>query len=153
MFMFLSSACISSALATTLLHVVQKTGEEVTFSFNEKPKTTFDGGNIVIATASSTVEYDFNSVKKFTFEEVETPTAIDDITVGKVKAGVSFEPGQVTISGAQAGSTVYVFAINGAAMGNYKVDADGSLAFSTADLPNGIYVIKGSNISVKFIKK
>lgn len=152
MIMFLSSACASSAFAATVLHVVQKTGEVVTFAFSEKPIATFEGSNIVIATGDSKVEYAFDNVKKFTFEDVDTPTGIDDVTVGKVKADVKVEPGQVTVSGAQAGSMVSVYGINGMLQGNYPVDDNGYVSFSTSHLGQGVYVIKGSNVSVKFIK-
>lgn len=141
---------MSTAFAT-VLHVVQKTGEEVRFSFNEKPVATFVDDKIVITTQASQVEYDFNSVSYFDFEE--NTSGIDKVKVDKVTADVAIKAGQVAISGALAGSPVYIFGINGTTHGTYKVADDGTVSFSTAGLPQGIYIIKGNNISIKFIKQ
>jgi uncharacterized protein YfaS (alpha-2-macroglobulin family) len=59
----------------------------------------------------------------------------------------------VSITGAKADITVKVISPDGKTLGTYKTDSNGSVTFSIADLPQGLYIINSENLTCRILKK
>ena len=60
---------------------------------------------------------------------------------------------EINITGAKVGINVSVISTDGKAIGTYKTGQDGSVTFSIADLPQGLYIINSENLTFKVFKK
>ena len=152
--LFLLLVCILAynvaCQAATRLLVELKDGEVVAFDFAERPKAVFQGETLLVTSDALEVEYDFGDVHQFTFEDEEVTG------VGKVAesaADIKFAPGTVTITGTKPGCRVLAYTLQGIQYASFTADGNGALEFSTADWPQGIYILKADGISVKFVKR
>ncbi|MBO4500272.1 MAG: T9SS type A sorting domain-containing protein, partial [Bacteroidaceae bacterium] len=68
-------------------------------------------------------------------------------------AKISLDSYTVRISGAKSGQTVFVTDASGKTLSTYETDQDGSVTFSIADLPQGIYIIKSESLTCKILKQ
>jgi hypothetical protein len=136
--------------AATRLLVELKDGEVVTFDFADHPKAVFQGETLLVTSDALEVEYDFADVHQFTFEDEEL-TGVDKVALSA--ADVKFAPGTVTIKGTKPGSRVLAYTLQGIQYAAFTADGNGALEFSTADWPQGIYILKADGISVKFVKR
>lgn len=133
-----------------ILTIHQKDGQKFSFGFDDKPVITYTGTDLVLKTTKTEVQYPLASLSKFTFTDAENAViSIKDDNAARLE----LDDYMVSITGAKAGITVTLIGPDGKTVGTYKTDADGSVTFSIADLPAGIYIINSENLTCKILKK
>ncbi len=133
------------------LTIHQKDGQQFSFGFDDKPVITYTDTDLVLKTTKTEVQYPLASVAKFTFTDVED--AVISIKQDSNAAQLELDGYVVSITGAKADITVKVIAPDGKTLGTYKTDSDGSVTFSIAELPQGLYIISSENLTCKILKK
>ena len=133
------------------LTIHQKDGQQFSFGFDDKPVITYTDTDLVLKTTKTEVQYPLASVAKFTFTDVED--AVIPIKQDSNAAQLELDGYVVSITGAKAGINVTLITPDGKTVGTYKVDSDGSVSFSIADLPQGLYIISSENLTCKILKK
>lgn len=149
--LFSAAMLMSSVFAQNTLTIHQKDGQQFSFGFADKPVITYTDTDLVLKTTKTEVQYPLASLAKFTFTDSET--AVAPINEGKSDAKLELDNYMVRITGAKAGITVTVIGPDGKTVGNYKTDSEGSVTFSIADLPQGLYIINSENLTCKILKK
>ena len=133
------------------LTIHQKDGQQFSFGFDDKPVITYTDTDLVLKTTKTEVQYPLASVAKFTFTDVED--AVIPIKQDGNAAQLELDGYVVSITGAKADINVLVIGPDGKTLGTYKTDSDGSVTFSVADLPQGLYIINSENLTCKILKK
>ena len=133
------------------LTIHQKDGQQFSFGFDEKPVITYTETDLVLKTTKTEVQYPLASLAKFTFTDVED--AVIPVKQDSNAAKLELDNYTVSITGAKAGITVTVINSDGKTVGTYKTDFNGSVTFSIADLPQGLYVINSKDLTCKILKK
>lgn len=105
---------------------------------------------MVLKTTKTEVQYPLSSLVKFTFTDLED--AVISIKDDKA-AQMELDNYVVSITGAKSGVTVSVVGSDGKTLNSYKTDTDGSVTFSIAELPEGVYIINSENLTCKILKK
>lgn len=124
---------VTAASAQNTLNIHQKDGAVVRYAFSEKPVVTYTDEGIHLVTTKVELDYPMANLDKFTFEDdpsrptglLQTEGTTDDIRI-YTTAGVLVR----TIP-----------------------QSEGAAAFSTADLPAGVYIIKNGKTSYKITKR
>ena len=152
---------ISIILCTVLLSVPlfsqntltihQKDGQQFNFGFDDKPVITYTDTDLVLKTTKTEVQYPLASLSKFTFTDIED--AVTPIKQDGNAAQLELDGYVVSVTGAKADVTVKVIGSDGKTLGTYKTDSDGSVTFSIAYLPQGLYIINSENLTCKILKK
>ena len=138
-----------SAQNTLTLH--QKDGQEFSFGFEEKPVVTFTQTELVISSKGVELRYELAKLSKFTFDDKDPIE--NAVTINTSKASITLDEYTVCINGAKADIVVRLIASDGSTLGQYKTDADGSVTFSVAELPEGTYIIASESLTCKILKK
>lgn len=133
------------------LTIHQKDGQQFSFGFDDKPIITYTDTDLVLKTTKTEVQYPLASVVKFTFTDVED--AVIPIKQDGNAAQLELDGYVVSITGAKADINVSVVGPDGKTLGTYKTASDGSVTFSIADLPQGLYIINSENLTCKILKK
>lgn len=133
------------------LTIYQKDGQKFSFGFDDKPVITYTDTEMVLKTAKTEVQYPLASLSKLSFTDVED--AVVPIKRDDNAAQLELDGYVVNISGSKADAKVSVVAPDGKTLGTYKTDSDGSVTFSIADLPQGLYIISSENLTCKILKK
>lgn len=120
------------------LCIYTKDGYRAFFYFQNKPKVVIKDNVLEITTNDETVKYPLDNFAKFTFEKDET-TSIDTLqtTTYTIKSNIITTKGQIS-----------VFDMSGKVVAQSE---SGEINLSSA--PSGIYLIKSSNASFKYLKK
>ena len=125
-------------------------GETIAIGASQKPviKTVADGYELRYG--ETVTAFTWSQLKKVSVKETEPTTAVEEISV---KPALQVAPGEVAIQGAEPGSTAQVFSANGQLKQSARVAADGSVSFSTQNLPAGqVYIIKTTKSTFKIAK-
>lgn len=142
---------IFPAMAQNTLTIHQKDGQQFNFGFDDKPVITYTDTYLVLKTTKTEVQYPLASLSKFAFTDVAD--AIIPIKQDGDAAQMELDGYTVCITGAKARINVLVMGPDGKTVGTYKTDSDGSVTFSIADLPQGLYIINSENLTCKILKK
>jgi len=137
--------------AQNTLTIHQKDGQQFNFGFDDKPVITYTDTELVLKTTKTEVMYPLASLSKFTLTDVED--AVISIKQDGNKAQLELDSYTVSITGAKADVAVTVIGPDSKTVGTYKTDSDGSVTFSIADLPQGLYIINSENLTCKIQKK
>ena len=129
----------------------QKDGQQFSFGFEEKPVVTYTDSILILRTINTEVQYPLSSVATLTFSDVEN--AVIPIRESINTPVVVLDSYVVSISGSSPDKTVYVVGSDGNNLISVKTDSEGSVSFSIAGLPEGIYIIKSNNVFCKILKK
>ena len=157
MFIKRLSSLLGAALLTihvfcqNTLTIHQKDGQQFNFGFDDKPVITYTDTDLVLITTKAEVHYPLASLSKFTFTDVED--AVNSIRQDVNLVQLDLDNYMVSITGAKACVNVAVIDPSGKLIVNYKTDTEGSVTFSIADLPEGIYIINSENLTCKILKK
>lgn len=133
------------------LTIHQKDGQQFSFGFDDKPVITYTDTDLVLKTTKTEVQYPLASLVKFTFTDVED--AVIPIKQDSNAAQLELDGYVVCITGAKADINVSVVGSDGKTLGTYNTASDGSVTFSIADLPQGLYIINSENLTCKILKK
>lgn len=125
-------------------------GETIAIALSQKPVIATQSDGYKLTYGESAAEFTWSELKKLTLEETEpTATAVKDVK----NASLKLVPGEVAISGAQAGTLAQVFTVGGRQVLSERVADNGTVTLSTAGLPAGIYIIKTNKSTFKIVKK
>ena len=133
------------------LTIHQKDGHQFSFGFDDKPIITYTDTDLVLKTTKTEVMYPLASLSKFTLTDVED--AVIPIKQDGNTAKLELDSYMVSITGTKAGIAVTLIGPDGKTVGTYKTDSEGSVSFSIADLPKGLYIINSENLTCKIQKK
>lgn len=128
----------STAMAEGMsLKVTLNDGNIRTFTLTDKPVVTFGATDMKITAPGAEVTYPRADVRNITFVDNDILSVIDGFTSNYYYDGTEFRC---------EGSDIAVYDING------RFVLTGRDRVPTASLPNGIYVIKANNTTIKIIK-
>ena len=128
------------------LVVWQKDGSKVTFLLDEKPRVIHDGDKVLVK-SSSTVEYDYQAIKKMTYEEEE----VTGIREADASEGLPFSTsaGTITFAAAAKDSHVQVFLTNGMTVKDMMVRKGESATLTLPSSPEKVYLVKVNGVTYK----
>ena len=138
-------------LSQNTLTVHQKNGQKFGFGFEEKPIVSFTDNFLIIKSTKAEVQYELVKVAKVTFDDVND--AVIGIKADDTKTSIALDEYYVSILGSKADITVLLLTSDGKQLQSYKTNTDGSVTFSIAELPEGIYIITSESRTVKILKK
>ena len=133
------------------LTIHQKDGQQFSFGLADKPVITYTETDFVLKTTKTEVQFPLATLAKFSFTDVED--AVISIKSDGKTAMLELDNYMVSLTGAKPDVAVTLIGPDGKVVGTYKTDADGSVTFSIADLPQGVYIIKSENLTCKILKK
>lgn len=119
--------------AQTTLNIHQKDGAVVRYAFSEKPVVTYTDEGIHLMTTKVEIDYPMSNLEMFTFEDDPShPTGI------------------LQMEGTTADIRIYT--LDGKLVRTIS-QSEGTAAFSTADLPAGVYIIRNGKTNYKITKR
>ena len=153
--MFMSTWAISG-MATAPddgLWVERLDGTKQGFVFADFPKVTYTADQLVMTTKTVTVEFPLTELRRVIFAD-DVVTAIREAVAAEGSSPVI----RATADGAQlAGfapkTAVEVYTTSGLLLSREQTAADGTLTISLAARPQGIYIIKTNQTTLKILKK
>ena len=136
------------AVASDCVKVSDAKGENVYFLLADKPVVTFTSDHLVLTTVRQTLEYPIQDYRSFVF--ADAPTGI--LAATSVRTPLFSIGSSLRAEGLEAGSRVAVYDAEGVEVASAKASDEG-----TVNIPlngwKGIYVVKSSTKSFKFIRK
>jgi len=139
----------SQTVCAQRLVIWQKDGSKVSFNLDEQPKTTFTADNLVITTATSTLNYPIAKIQRYTYEG--GTLSVQDVKTGGIV--ISHEGDIITVKGLAIGKTVAVYRMDGTQLLTKRSDNSDHVVLSIGSLPAGVYMIKADEITYKFLKR
>lgn len=140
------------AAASTVL-VVQKTdGTTETFLLSEQPVITFGASNFDVATAAASLSIPLSDVEDFHFAD-EGTTAIASTPSASGDTRVELLGGNAVRISGEGSKSVAVYDLSGKAAPAQISTTGDAATVSLGNMPNGIYIIKYGNNSIKVSKK
>lgn len=148
MILLMSMFC-SGTLHAQRLVIWQKDGSKVSYNLDEQPKTTFTADDLVITTATTTVNYPLSKIQRYTYEGAQ-------LSVRNVKEqgiSISHDGNNIIVKGLPKGKSMTIHRIDGTQLLAKRSDGSARLTLSLNSLPAGVYVIKADEITYKFLKR
>ncbi|MBR5687709.1 MAG: hypothetical protein IKX36_07105 [Prevotella sp.] len=128
------------------LVVWHKDGSKVMFLLDEVPHIIHEGERVIVK-SSSTVEYDYQAIKKMTYS-LEEMTGIRDLTVNK-EVPFSRSGGTITFVPAEKDLHVQIFLTNGMVVKDFVVRQGDSSTISLSSSLEKIYLINVNGVTYK----
>ena len=148
MILLMSMFC-SGTLHAQRLVIWQKDGSKVSYNLDEQPKTTFTADNLVITTATTTINYPLSKIQRYTYEGAQ-------LSVQNVKEqgiSITHNGDNIIVKGLPKGKSVTIHRIDGTQLLAKRSDGSARLTLSLNSLPAGVYVIKADEIIFKLLKR
>jgi len=133
----------------TKLVIWAKDGTKVAYALVEKPKITFTEREMVVNTNNIEVNYDLESLLRFTYGN-EVTTNITDL---KSDDTFRFRDEALVFPALSANSTISVYSLNGSLVFKKTVPTAGEYAFPLSNLNAGMYLVKVNGLTYKIIKR
>lgn len=130
----------------THLVVWHKDGSKVLFSLVETPKITYEGEKVVIESSSS-VEYEFQSIRKMTYSS-ESVEGIGDLIVKTEKPFIN-NGETITFLPAEEDMHVRIVLMNGMVVKDFVVRQHEISSISLYSLPEKLYMINVNGVTYK----
>lgn len=138
--------------AQNAVAIHQVDGQVATFAFTDKPVVTYSGSDLVLTTTKTSVQYPVYKLKKIDFGiSLDDATGVKDVEK-KADVQFSFAGGTLTVRGGEAGSSVYIYTIEGIQVGHYRLDSDGNATIPMQGLGKDFYIMKSKSFTFKFRK-
>lgn len=137
-----------STMAQRLV-IWQKDGSKVSYNLDERPKTTFTTDELVITTATTTINYPLAKIQRYTYEGGSL--SVRDVKTDGIT--ISHEGDVIIVKGLVMGKSVAVYSVDGIQRLVKRSDGSDYLTLSLAKLPAGVYMIKADEINYKFLKR
>lgn len=141
---------ISYAQSCQHLVVWQKTGEKVYFDLSENPRTTFEGGNLVITTPTLTVNYPVEQVQRYTYEFQQSD--IDNINLSKI-VRIRHNNDVLYLENLKPDTRIFLYTADGKLLSSQKADSSQTITISLANRPAGVYFVKANDVTYKMLKR
>ena len=151
LFIFTLFFAFLQVTAQNTLTVHLKDGQQFSLGFDEKPVVTFTDSEIVVTSSGTEVRCQLAAIDKVTFNDKTTD--VDQIKEDVLNASITLDEYIVYLTGAKSDITVRLIASDGKVLQSFKTDSEGSVKFSIADLPEGVYIISAQGINIKILKK
>jgi len=135
---------------TQRLVVWQKDGEKVVFDLSERPKTVFEGTDIVISTSTMIVSYPIDRVLRYTYEL--KPSGIENTNISK-SIIISQNGDELLLENLHQGTCIQVFSTDGKLISTQIADGRKTTIISLATSPSGVYVVKANDVTYKLMKR
>lgn len=132
------------------LKVWKKDGSTVLYALSEQPVTTFSDNKLVIKTSNTTVEYPLAEVQRYTYEGVETGIESIDSDNGVL---VKQEKNKLSLANLKAGAEVRLYNASGRLLDILKSNGTDAVTISIASRPQGMYIVKCGNETIKLMKR
>lgn len=140
----------SWSFAEPQLKVWKKDKSTVLIALAEKPVTTFSDNKLVIKTSSATVEYPLADIQRYTYEGVETGIeSIDSDNSVLVKQ----EKNKLLLANLKAGAEVRLYNSSGSLLQIVKSNGTDPVVISLSSRPQGVYIVKSGNETIKLMKR
>lgn len=123
--------------------------EKSSYDLGDKPVIAFRDGNLLVESTKASAQFPLASVVKYYFAE-SSPTQVNDET--EVMPFIFTTEEGVQMINARPEMPVALFGVNGQLIKEYKTSAEGSLEINLSNQPQGVYLIKLSNTTIKVIK-
>jgi hypothetical protein len=140
----------SWSFAEPQLKVWKKDKSTVLFALAEKPVTTFSGNKLIIKTSTATVEYPLADILRYTYEGVET--GIETIE-SENSVVVRQEPDKLQLTNLKSDTEVYLYNASGRLLDILKSNGTDAVTISIASRPQGMYIVKCGNETIKLMKR
>ena len=140
----------SWSFAEPQLKVWKKDKSTVLFALAEKPVTTFSGNKLIIKTSTATVEYPLADILRYTYEGVET--GIETIESDN-SVLVKQEDNKLSLRNLKAGEEVRLYSSSGRLLDILKSNGTDAVTISIASRPQGMYIVKCGNETIKLMKR
>lgn len=140
----------SWSFAEPQLKVWKKDKSTVLFALAEKPVTTFSDNKLVIKTSSATIEYPLADIQRYTYEGVET--GIENIESDN-SVLVKQEDNKLSLDNLTAGTEVRLYNSSGRLLDILKSNGTDAVTISIASRPQGMYIVKCGNETIKLMKR
>lgn len=128
------------------LVVWHKDGSKVMFLLDNMPRIIHEGEKVIVK-SSSTVEYDYQAIKKMTYS-LEEVTGIRDLTVNK-ELPFSNNGSSITFVPAEKDLQVRIFLTNGMMVKDFVVRKGESSTISLNASPEKLYMINVNGVTYK----
>lgn len=157
-----ANGCTASCLVTVPvpdyhLFVWLTDGRYDRYSFGDKPKITYEDGEIVVCTHSGECRYSNEVVHKITLSDNESPDPIKvpEITMKEMedKDSMTRDGDSVLMQGMTPGSLLHIYSLNGQLIRILTASEEGTISFTLSDLSAGVYILKTETITYKIIKR
>jgi hypothetical protein len=149
------SAMAQNETPPTLLRVWMNDGSSVIFVLDDKPAIAVNGLVLSISTSGSQAtknELPVSEVHKFTLTDANVYNVIDK-TGMKSNGSIKNNGYEIILQDCKPCSPVNIYSTDGRNVGSYSTDNSGYLTIDLSNLSRGIYIIKTSSLTNKFIKK
>ena len=132
--------------------VVEKiSGARTEYLLSTTPHISFSNNIVTITTTEISVELPVSDINKVYLSETTGVETTIEATKATVKITISNDA--ITMSGLEANSNVFLYAVDGSQITKQKVLHDGSAIVPFSRQLHGIYILKSNNQSFKIIKK
>jgi len=136
------------------LIVWTKDGGKVSYRLNKRPTLTYEGGNIMLSTIETVVEYKSEDISKYTFENLEDNTsAIEQPIATPVNARLQQKGNTILFEQYEPYSLVQIYTVSGKLVNTYTIGADGTLQIAIWQYPKGLYIIRTKHLTHKILKR
>lgn len=151
----LASASVSQVRQQVL--VIVSGTDSVAFALTDNPVISFEDNNLVVKSLDDSLIVSLADARYFLDERTSTDrvtTGINSLTLpGISKEQPQWAFGNGMVSGLHAGDIVRVFHVNGTLVKTIKADAQGQATLELSQLPNGVYIIRTRNSSIKIMNR
>ncbi len=153
--MFLVAVCClfltMTVDASNVLVLHWASGATTTFVLiDDKPRLTFNGDSIFVATENSESHISMNEINGFSYMLDSPATAINNV---QSRQGISLKDNRLDICGLPGGSEVSVYDTSGRQYKSIKAGDDGQCSLSIDSLPKGVYIIHALNFTTKITRR
>ena len=143
----------AGAWAKDAIVICQYDGTVAKFAFTEKPVVTDSSTELVMTTSKTSVQYPINLLRKIYFDVDDTASGVEEVKDFQPKdVQFSFRDGDLVVSGGKAGAVVNIYRLNGAVVGQFRLDGNGCITIPTGNLSGGMYIVNTKQMSFKFRK-
>ncbi len=123
--------------------------EKSSYDLGDNPVIAFRDGNMLVESIKASAQFPLATVVKYYFAE-SSPTQVSDET--EVMPFIFTTDEGIQMINARPEMPVALFNVNGQLIKEYKTSAEGSLEINLSSQPQGVYLIKLSNTTIKVIK-
>lgn len=119
-------------------------GTEVYYLVDKNPVMKWKDGVVTVETDTYTVE----GISRFYLSETDDPNGIENVLA---KEGMQMDGNSIVVRSAGKGVTVYT--VDGKAVDTRQSMSGVYVAVDTSTLPQGVYIVRTGNQSLKFLKR
>ena len=153
--MYAQHAAVAQAAPQRTVSIYQKDGQVVAFAFSERPVVSYNGNDLVLTTAKTTVQFPIYLLKKLQFDEDWVNSDENVATTIEQKEPdvlVGFHDGMLTISGGEPNTQVTLYSVKGMMVGQWRLDDAGCATISMQGMGKDVYIVKTNRLTFKFRK-